>query len=166
MTLIKAIGKAVWYMTKAGLLYGALLGGLYGIATAVFLGFGTPHGVDGAAVGIFGIAALAGAVVGGGLGLATGVVDGPILVLLMRNLSNETSVPNSRIRRIQAANALLVTIGVLLTIALVMGVDVVIGIETRHPLAFYSAIALIAGGAFWRATGKFADRVLGVSTSS
>lgn len=163
--LARDIFKATWYMAKAGLRSGAILGGLFGMATAILLGFGAPNGIDDATIGIFGIAAFAGALVGGALGMLLGVVDGPILVLLIHRLYQRVNDPKRR-RLLCAINGLMVVIGVVLTLALVMGVDVVIGIETRHPLAFYSSIALIAGGAFWYATGKFVDKEMGVRVTA
>lgn len=165
MLLGQEIFEAVWYMAKAGLRYGAVLGGLFGIAIAILSRVSSTSVVEvDTVISLFAIAGGVGVLIGGALGLILGVVDGPILVLLMHRLFHQVSVPNSRRKHIQAINALMVVIGVLLTVALVMGVNVVIG-ETWSFLLF-TIIALIAGGAFWYATGKFADRVLGVNESS
>jgi hypothetical protein len=108
---------------------------------------------------IGGRAVLLGAALGGGVGVVVGAIDGPVLALLIRVQLPQNKVMGWR-RLIQTLNALLTSIGVCIVFVLLF--------REHNPSALwlYFIIGCIAGGAFWRATGKFADKVMVANPTS
>lgn len=148
MKLLKQIVKSIWYMAKAGLRYGALLGGLFGVAIGLVSSIGSPYIRNlGDVTNYCFLTGLVGTVMGGALGPIIGAIDSLVLLLLVR-----IWLSNQQRRRIQALNALVAGgIGFLLFMQIFSSVSA--------PLLF-PIIAFIVGGGFWRATREYLDEIM------
>lgn len=159
MKLLKEMGKAVWYMAKAGLIYGEICGGLFALSFMLLGIFIAPSRVTANDIVIGGRAVLLGAALGGGAGVVVGAIDGPVLALLMRVRLPQNQIVGWR-RFMQSVNALLTGVGVCIAYLLLFHEP------NASSLGGYFIIGCIAGGAFWYATGKYADKVMPVKKAS
>jgi hypothetical protein len=100
------------------------------------------------------------AALGGGVGVVVGAIDGPVLALLIRIQFPQTSQTMGRHGIIQGVNAWLTGIGTYVAFILLFPHS------DPSALCFLVIVGCIAGGAFWYATGKFADKVMRLNESS
>lgn len=167
MKLLKAIGSATWFMTKAGLLYGALLGGLFGVAIAILSSVGSPYINDASElINYCVLTGLFGTVFGGVVGLIAGVIDALMLVVLTRMLLHKASEVDERRELIAGANALLSGVAAFITLTELFGIGVISGDgQWRDSAVFFGMAAFVTSGAFWRITRNYIDRVTWTNAS-